>query len=81
MLTICFVVELSGLTYILMNGTLWSNVTWWLKEKFLTLIYTSDFDPKGARILRIAQENVRSFRIQNQLLSWKLSPVVFRALS
>jgi len=57
-LTICFVVELSGLTYILMNGTLWSNVTWWLKEKFLTLIYTSDFDPKGARILRIAQENI-----------------------
>jgi len=49
---------MSGIIYILLNGTLWTNITWWLREKFYTLIYTSDYDEKGARILRILQENI-----------------------
>ena len=63
---------MSGIIYILLNGTLWTNITWWLRDKFYTLIYTSDYDEKGARILRIMQENVsslRSFGFQNWVYS------------
>jgi len=57
-LILCFITEMSGIIYILLNGTLWTNITWWLRDKFYTLIYTSDYDEKGARILRIMQENI-----------------------
>lgn len=57
-LVVCFVLEMSGLTYILLNGTLWTNITWWLKDKMYNLIYTADYDERAARILRIVQEEI-----------------------
>jgi len=57
-LVICFILEMAGLTYILQQGTLWSNITWWLKDKFYSMIYLSDTDAKIARILRIIQEDI-----------------------
>lgn len=59
-LMLCFIMELAGLAYILDNGTLWSKMTWWLRDKFYELIYLSDRDARAARILRIIQENVSS---------------------
>jgi hypothetical protein len=61
LLVICFILELAGLAYILDNGTLWSKMTWWLRDKFYELIYKSDENPKMARILRIIQEEVSNF--------------------
>jgi len=58
LLVICFILELAGLAYILDNGTLWSKMTWWLRDKFYELIYKSDENPRMARILRIIQEEV-----------------------
>jgi len=57
-LIVCFILQLAGLTYMLLNGTLWTSITWWLKDKMYMLIYTSDYDERGARILRIIQEQI-----------------------
>ena len=54
----CFLLEIAGVAYLLNNGTLWSNVTWWLRERFYELIYVSDTNAREARILRIIQEEV-----------------------
>ena len=59
LLVVCFLLEISGVAYLLNNGTLWSNVTWWLRDRFYELIYVSDTNAREARILRIIQEEVK----------------------
>uniref|UniRef100_A0A0P6HTV0 Tetraspanin n=1 Tax=Daphnia magna TaxID=35525 RepID=A0A0P6HTV0_9CRUS len=58
LLIVCFLLEIAGVAYLLNNGTLWSNVTWWLRDRFYELIYVSDTNAREARILRIIQEEV-----------------------
>ncbi|KAI9552592.1 hypothetical protein GHT06_020457 [Daphnia sinensis] len=58
LLIVCFLLEIAGVAYLLNNGTLWSNVTWWLRDRFYELIYVSDTNAREARILRIIQEEI-----------------------
>lgn len=62
-LILAFVLEIAGVACILSFGTLWSNVTWWLRQRFYELIYVSDYNAREARILRIVQEEVRRERL------------------
>lgn len=64
LLIVCFLLEIAGVAYLLSNGTLWSNVTWWLRDRFYELIYVSDTNAREARILRVIQEEVFDFLIQ-----------------
>lgn len=57
-LVLCFILELAGTAYLLNHSTLWSDITWWLRDRFYELVYNSDSDPKEARILRIIQEEI-----------------------
>ena len=58
---LCFILELAGTAYLLNHSTLWSDITWWLRDRFYELVYNSDYDAKEARILRIIQEEVIHF--------------------
>lgn len=78
LLTVCFFLEIAGVAYLLNNGTLWSNVTWWLRDRFYELIYVSDTNAREARILRVIQEEVIRIRdIRNYGRSFSMNLYVW----